>query len=186
MKLSAPCSLWKNLLKNKTFKPKQIELNPGKHGFWSHYSPTKKYIFQWLKGKRSAAAGFLLKDDLKPTANPDECLALLKDAWDPICFAYRNKPKPQLSPFLEKYKESINKLFTPCELPNLTGTDLFKAATRRNPKAASGLDGWATCELQRLPEALWIPGAYIFNQIEDQGIWPDALLHIPIAWIPKA
>ena len=44
----------------------------------------KKKQIQWLKGKRSAAAGFLLKDDLKPTANPDECLALLNDAWDPF------------------------------------------------------------------------------------------------------
>ena len=36
-----------------------------------------------------------------------------------------------------------------------------------------------------MPEILWLPGAFIFNRIEHKGVWPDALLHIPIAWIPK-
>ena len=53
----------------------------------------------------------------------------------------------------------------------ITAADLQATALSRADSAA-GMDSIPLCVLQALPEAAWIQLAFIFNMIEESGVWP--------------
>ena len=57
---------------------------------------------------------------------------------------------------------------------------------RRNRITAGSLDGWGWRELKLLL-APWFDGLErILRKVEEDGVWPDCLLHACTAMIPKS
>ena len=70
-------------------------------------------------------------------------------------------------------------------LLGLTG-EMLADVVRRKGATAESLDGWGWTELEALPVA-WYDGlARILTKVEEIGVWPDGLLDVNIAMIPKA
>ena len=69
-------------------------------------------------------------------------------------------------------------------LPCLTGQMLADVVQRKGATAGS-LDGCGWRELKVLPVS-WYDGlARILTKVEDTGVWPDGLLDVCVATIPK-
>ena len=71
------------------------------------------------------------------------------------------------------------------ELPILTGEELHETAMAKKSTAA-GLDGWAWNEIKALSLSWFVGLALVLRQVETTGQWPQGLLDVYIAMIPKA
>ena len=71
------------------------------------------------------------------------------------------------------------------DLPPISGKEQQEVA-RAKKSTAGGFDGWAWNEVNVLPLS-WFSGlAILLNLVESTGCWPQGLLDVYIAMIPKA
>lgn len=123
------------------------------------------YIFQHLKNKLQDEPSNLVEDDDGNILyQPDKALAHLNNKWDDVYSSnvLHDHPLQMLNVVWPYIKDKINSI----DLPPVTPIQLFRTIQKRKPKAAPGLDGWRTQELQKLPLACFVPIARFFQWIE--------------------
>lgn len=137
---------------------------------------SRKHIFHHLKNKCvDEPANLVLDADNNIIFQPRAAIESIAHDWDSIysANALRHDPKQMLSviwPYLDHDPP-------PFDLPPLTGADIAITIKQRKPIAAPGLDGWRTCDLQRLPRACCDAIASFFRALEDDcnSVMPDVL-----------
>ena len=123
-------------------------------------------------------------DDDAYTANEEQQLKSILDAWMPIFNKFASK-KAKTKEFFERFGGYMKSAHM--DYPDITGETLI--ATARSLKTSAGsLDQWRPEELRALSH--WAPAVYeplacILNHIERTGIWPTSLLRGYTALVPK-
>ena len=98
---------------------------------------------------------------------PGPALDQINSAWDDVYSANVLCEDPLK--VLETIWPCIHSKVHQCELPPITGQQLFETIHRRKSHAAPGLDGWRTIELQALPAPCFQPIAEFFTYIEESN-----------------
>ena len=142
--------------------------------------------YSWLQPDYVTPAPFLVgKDSEQETSRilvePHLIDAEFRKAW---FFCRSGHPVVTVDQFL-----SFVHPFLPQEaeldLPPISGKELQEVAWAMK-STAGGLDGWAWNEVKALPLS-WFSGlAILLNLVESTGCWPQGLLDVYIAMIPKA
>ena len=127
---------------------------------------SKAYIFRHLKNKLLNDPPNLVTDDAGNVLfQPCEAISAINNQWDTVFAANVQHPDPlQVLRFIWPYlpHDSIQD----CDLPDVTEHDLMQTIQARDTRAAPGLDGWRTEELQALPAVAFKPFALCFKEME--------------------
>ena len=144
--------------------------------------------YKWLRPDLVPPAPFLqFKPHFTPggsgvLADPAEIDEEFRKAWLPY-FCRSGQRDTSLEEFSFEVEGWLPLLLV-FELPGLTGQMLSDVVHRKSATAGS-LDGWGWRELTVLPVYWFDELARILTLVEDTGVWPDGLLDVYIAMIPK-
>ena len=87
------------------------------------------------------------------TGNIKEMDELVRNAWGPIMQKYLNTPEPDPELFMQEYGRRTQ--YVHMTTTDLTGSVLVARLKKISSDTATGLDGWASKELKRLPLQIW-------------------------------
>ena len=149
---------------------------------------TKKKSYQWLRQERATKMATMKDEEgMHITTAEGEMDAITKE-WKPLFNMYKEMEPPTWEDFWKEYGEDIERECpdqTEVEVPVVSWKNLHMQAQARGTEKAGSLDGWRTVEVKKLPKAIFGMAAEVFKLIEKTGEWPEALLDVPVAMIPK-
>jgi hypothetical protein len=97
------------------------------------------------------------------------------DFWTKQVFRkFENQDKINLEDVLERFPQAIGEQREHWHVPQIDGTSLRDRCAKVGG-GTHGLDGWRKKELLQLPLQWWDAMAHLFNQIEENGTWPEGL-----------
>ena len=148
------------------------------------FSYERKKLTQWSMGRAGATMTAVEREDGTITANLPEIDETMNKHWKNVFCLYETSPEPAFDAFSRRFGNYIKR--GPMELSALTGSHLRGILDKKGKKAdACGIDGWRSAELYRLPLCLLDAFAQVFNLVETQGVWPEALLTALVTLTPK-
>ena len=147
--------------------------------------PTSKApIFKYLK-KRAMDNSPNVITDLQGEIiyHPVDALAVSAQQWDSVFGAHEVPPNP-MAPVNAAW-DWIDRHRLRCMLPAINEDHLYEALKRRDSRAAGGIDGWATIELQSLPPCAFRPLALYCAAVENGSRVPIAAATARQVMLPK-
>jgi hypothetical protein len=126
---------------------------------------SEKHAHQWARANKSVAAQPMKLPDGRTTADEQEQLSAIADAWLLIFYKFATNP-PDPKVFLTQFEQYMRS--SPMTIEPMTGALLVNQAKKTKP-SSSGLDQWRPESLQAL--AKWYPSLFnglasIFRYVE--------------------
>ena len=148
----------------------------------TQWHTTPGLIYKRLNGAKMRCN--TMKRGTEETANVEDMDTWLREAWLPILQKHNTlSDTPTWEAFEERFGTHIPQ--RPMHVEPLTGR-MLKAVAESMPKGkAPSTDGWHPEELALLPTGIFDRLASILNQVEETGVWPEALLHATVSMIAK-
>ena len=109
--------------------------------------------------------------------------ALLRKAWKPV-FCGPEGYCPDHYTYFQCYEDFLAPQSEQWDLPELSGSDLKRTVAAMGHKAG-GVDGWDASSLLPLPKPAWDRLCSLFQEVENSGVWPRALHHWKLVFLPK-
>ena len=163
---------------NRVYREKQLKLK-AVHNF----DVDRKKLTAFCRGTLPDDLLAVARRDGTLTANAQEMDAILQEEWKSVFQLYRECPEPEYDDFDAVFGKHVAK--HNMDLLPLTGEDLDRVLQSKKKSGACGVDGWRMGELKRLPVVLLNAFATTFNEIEESGTWPEALLTALVTLTPK-
>ena len=149
------------------------------------FSSERRKRTAWCMGKQGVPISALRGEDGVLTANHREMDKLLRDEWKSVFNLYdHDHPEPTLASFEQRFGSFV--AHSPMSLDPLSGADLRRTLDKKGKRTdACGTDGWRSLELHAMPLCILDGFARVFNAIETNGVWPQALLTALVTLLPK-
>ena len=139
---------------------------------------------KWLAKRRRRQVLPVATDGRRATASLQGRAQIIRESWQRIYEAHKNG-EPSFRGFLEAYGPNLQR--GAVELPSLDG-GMLRDKLRATSVSAPGMDKWDVADLKLL--SVWAPNLFdrlarLLQVVEAQGVWPEALIHGSVCFIPK-
>lgn len=126
-----------------------------------------KAVYSWIKSRTTVDPPNLIFDnDGNCLFNPIDAIDFVNSQWDDVFSAnIRHQDPHELLKFIWP---SVQDRRVDADIPRLTGLQLWKQARSRKTETSTGLDGWATEEVQLLPLSFFDALADFFRDVESK------------------
>ena len=150
------------------------------HASWSS---NKSLVFRWIRLRKAIVhSPEFLPVKFGLCAAPEVLLRQVVDKWLPVYQAYTETNQPSWDVFMARFGQYMTHY--PCALFPLEARNLRKIACSKGPKAP-GADQWHHADFLQWPQATWQRLTEFLALVEQQGMWPDDMLHFLVTLIPK-
>ena len=151
---------------------KRRALRLWQHSLTKHGRPTSK-LFRWLKADQPVVAPTLVVDG-EVLTELRQVLAAHREFWETIG-EKQELGQPDL--------QNLCKGLGPGD--PITAQQVKEAAKQLQGRAVAGLDRWTVKAIKDLSENSSETLALLFNHAESTGKWPQSILAVRVAFIPK-
>ena len=143
----------------------------------------KRDVFKWIRAHKALqAVPDFVSSPYGLCAAPAELLKRVIAKWTKIFCKYSDGTSPSWAPFAERYSAYFS--CHAVKLPPLDPRRLQRLACGGRA-AASGLDAWTKEALKAWPQQAWTSLCQLLDAVERTGRWPQRLLRVLVALIPK-
>ena len=142
-------------------------------------------LFRHFKPLDQVPLAVLKNSSGEITGDVQEMDQILRNSWLPIFAKHRVglSPEPHVEAFMERFGHLIP--HHEQKLEKIKAEELFSTVRKLKNSGAGGLDGWKPRDIKDLTPFILSLLLYIFDEVEESGLWPRSLCWASISLIPK-